>query len=242
MTPDTGNGSSSTLIVLQARLGSRRLPGKALSLIGDRTVLGHCLSRLQASGAAPVVVATTTEPEDEAIAAEAARYGAECFRGPCDNVLERFVLLARLTGARRIVRATGDNPAVDIDAPARVLGTLDALGADHVVEQGLPFGAAVEAVTVPALEQALAWSRDAYDHEHVTPYVIRRPHHFRVLSPAAPAGVRRPDLRFTVDTREDLLCMREIFAVAGPSPAGQPLAALIAAADRIRVFTMRGAA
>ena len=242
MTPDTHYGSAGTLIVLQARLGSGRLPGKALSPIGDRTLLAHCLSRLQASGVAPVLVATTTEPEDEAIAAEAARYGAECFRGPRDHVLERFVLLARLTGTRRLVRATGDNPAVDIDAPARVLAALDAQDADYMVEQGLPYGAAVEAVTVRALEQALASSRDPYDHEHVTTYIHRRPAVFRVATAAAPVAVRRPALRFTVDTRADLLYMREVFAVAGPSAEGQPLAALIAAADRIRGFGLQGAA
>lgn len=235
-------GPAATLIVLQARLGSRRLPGKALSRIGGRTILAHAVTRLVASGVAPVVVATTTETEDDAIAMEAARLGVAAFRGPRDHVLERFVLLARLRGARRLVRATADNPAVDIDAPARVLAGLEASGADHVVDEGLPCGAAVEAVMVPALEAALASSHDAYDHEHVTPFVIRESARFRAVRLPAPAAVRRPDLRFTVDTREDLIYMRDVFAVAGASASVAPLAALIAAADRARALTWLGAA
>ncbi|MGE4065286.1 MAG: NTP transferase domain-containing protein [Vicinamibacterales bacterium] len=237
MTRPTG-----TLIVLQARMGSRRLPGKALSRIGDRSVLAHCLARLRAGGVAPVMVATTTEPEDDAIVAEAAACGVESFRGSRDDVLDRFVRLARLAGAARVVRATADNPAVDIDAPARVLAGLEASGADHVVDEGLPCGAAVEAVMVPALEAALASSHDAYDHEHVTPFVIRESARFRAVRLPAPAAVRRPDLRFTVDTREDLIYMRDVFAVAGASASVAPLAALIAAADRARALTWLGAA
>ncbi|MGE3276396.1 MAG: NTP transferase domain-containing protein [Vicinamibacterales bacterium] len=235
-------GPAATLIVLQARLGSRRLPGKALSRIGGRTILAHAVTRLVASGVAPVVVATTTETEDDAIAMEAARLGVAAFRGPRDHVLERFVLLARLRGARRLVRATADNPAVDIDAPGRVLAALEAQRADYVVEDGLPYGGAVEAVTVGALEQALAWTRDPYDQEHVTPYVVRRPDVYRVVRAAAPASVRRPDLRFTVDTREDLLYMREVFSVAGPHATGHPMAGLIRAADRLRGLALQGAA
>lgn len=231
-------GRADTIIILQARMGSRRLPGKALALIGGRSVLGHAILRLQRSEAAPVIVATTVEPADDAIEAEARRYGVEVFRGPRDHVLERFVLLARAAGARRIVRATADNPAVDGHAASRVLATLERREADYVVEYGLPYGSAVEAVTTMALEQALAYSRDAYDHEHVTPFIVRNPDRFRVIKQLAPAQIRRPDLRFTVDTREDLLYMREVFAAA----ENASLPELIRAADCVEHLPELGAA
>lgn len=227
-----------TIIVLQARMGSRRLPGKALALIGQRSVLGHAIARLQRAEAAPVVVATTVEPADDAIAAEAARCGAQVFRGPRDHVLERFVLLAREAGARRIVRATADNPAVDGHAASRVLGAMAHREADYAVEYGLPYGSAVEGVTTAALEQALAYSRDAYDHEHVTPFIVRNADRFRVMKLPAPSPLRRPDLRFTVDTREDLLYMRQVFAAA----ENESLPELIRAADRVNGLRELGAA
>lgn len=231
-------GRADTIIVLQARMGSRRLPGKALALIAQRSMLAHAITRLQRSEAAPLVVATTIEPADDAIAAEARRYGAQVFRGPRDHVLERFVLLAREAGATRLVRATADNPAVDSHAASRVLATLDRREADYVVEYGLPYGSAVEAVTTAALEQALAYSRDAYDHEHVTPFIVRNPDRFRVVKLLAPPQMRRPDLRFTVDSREDLLYMRQVFAAA----ANESLPELIHAAGRVQDLPELGAA
>lgn len=232
------NGRANTIIVLQARMGSRRLPGKALATIGQRSLLGHTITRLQQTDVARVIVATTIEPADDAIDAEARRHGAQVFRGPRDHVLERFILLARERGATRIVRATADNPAVDGHAPERVLASLDRRHADYVVEYGLPYGCAVEAVTVAALEQALAYSRDAYDHEHVTSFVVRNADRFRVVKLLAPSAVRRPDLRFTVDTREDLLYMREVFAAA----EHDGLPALIHAAERVGRLSELGAA
>ncbi|MCA1585682.1 MAG: NTP transferase domain-containing protein [Acidobacteria bacterium] len=232
------SGRAKTIIVLQARMGSRRLPGKALATIGQRSLLGHAVVRLRQPDIAPVIVATTTEPADDAVDAEARRHGAQVLRGPRDHVLERVILLAREVGATKIIRATADNPAVDGQAAERVLASLERGRADYAVEYGLPYGCAVEAVTVAALEQALACSPDAYDHEHVTSFVVRNADRFRVVKLLAPSAVRRPDLRFTVDTREDLLYMREVFAAAD----NQALPGLLRAADRVGRLSELGAA
>src|SRR5215470_7803700 len=129
-------------------MASTRLPGKALASIGARTLIGHCLTRLRIASAAPVVLATTTNPEDDVLVATAAKYGVTAFRGSADDVLGRYVLAAQSIGARLVVRATGDNPAVDIGAPGRVLAALRSTRADHVIEAGMPYGGAVEGVTV----------------------------------------------------------------------------------------------
>lgn len=220
------------VILLQARMASSRLPGKALHRIGARTLLGHCLARLQAGRAAPVMLATTRRPDDDALAALAALAGVAVFRGEEDDVLGRFVGAARLVGARFVVRATADNPAVDIDAAERVLARLRASGSDHVIEQGLPCGAAVEGVTVDALERASRLAVDPADREHVTTLIRRDTAQFAPLVVDAPAGLRRPDLRLTVDTPEDLAFMRELYGQVTGGTGEPPLAAFIDAADR----------
>ena len=202
-------------IILQARFGSTRLPGKALERIGSRTVLEHCLSRLLSAGVARVVLATTTSVEDDALAAVARRMGVSVFRGDVDDVLGRYAEAAAQFGFDRVIRATGDNPAVDISAPGRLLGALRAHEVDYVSEDGLPYGGGVEAVTAAALRHAAQIATQPDDREHVTPLIRRSTQRFRVLQVTAPAPLWRPDLRVTVDTQEDLVRMRELFDRTG---------------------------
>jgi spore coat polysaccharide biosynthesis protein SpsF len=218
------------LLVLQARMGSTRLPGKVLADVAGTSVLERCVRRLLASGAGPVVVATTGLPADDQIASAAAALGVLLVRGPVDDVLARYVQAASgWTGP--VVRATADNPLVDIEAPARVLQALRA-GADYVVESGLPVGAAVEGMTVEALRQAGARATDAYDREHVTPWIRRGGTRGPVRTLDAPPDLARPDLRFTVDTLDDLAHVRRVVAAAGADPL-LPLQAFIRAAARL---------
>jgi spore coat polysaccharide biosynthesis protein SpsF len=203
---------SEAVVILQARMASTRLPGKALAAIGARTLIGHCLARLRIGGAAPVLLATTTNQEDDVLVAAAARYGVPSFRGPAEDVLSRFVLAAQSVGARHVVRATGDNPAVDIGGAARVLAALRSTRADHVVEDGLPYGGAVEGVSVDALVRASKFATDPADREHVTPWIRRDRGRFTALQIPAPRSVRNPDVRVTVDTNDDLRFMQDLAA------------------------------
>lgn len=217
-------------VVLQARMGSTRLPGKVLARIAGRTVLEHCFERLRVSGL-PVVLATTTRGEDDALVNEAARLGvAATVRGPDDDVLARYVMTAQQCGLDEIVRATADNPAVDLGVTARLLRARRDAGVDHVVEDGLPYGATVEVVTREALERAAELATAPYDREHVTPLLCRDAR-FRSMRVAAPAELRHPHLRLTVDTAADLEFIRKIVERAESSAQPPvPLAALIAAA------------
>ena len=218
-------------VVLQARMGSTRLPGKVLAFIGSRSLLAHCIDRLRIKSNLPVIVATTTETEDDLIAREAQRCGATAFRGPADDVLRRYAMVVAEYGLDRVIRATADNPAVDLDAPLRTLRLLHRTGAHHVVEHGLPIGAAVEAVSAKAILQADEFATDAYDREHVTPY-IKRETRFRAMQGLAPGHVRAPKLRLTVDTAEDLDFVRRVFAAVDlADPA--PLATIIAGAKTL---------
>lgn len=202
-------------IILQARFGSSRLPGKALATIGGRTVLEHCLRRLMFAGVAPVVLATTRRPEDDALEAVARSLGAGVFRGDATDVLSRYLNTADAFDFDVVIRATGDNPGVDIQAPGRLLAAMRANDADYAGEDGLPYGAAVEAVTRDALARAGHSAYHAEDREHVTTYVRRNTQMFKVLAIPAPAPLRRPDVRVTVDTAADLEHVRELFARTG---------------------------
>ncbi len=203
---------SQAVIILQARMTSSRLPGKVLEPIGARSLLAHCLLRLRQDSAAPVLLATTTNPEDTCLVEVAANLGVESFRGPEHNVLQRYVQAAHYVGARFVVRATADNPAIDIGGPERMLRLLRTTGADYVVEDGLPYGANVEGVTTAALERALELATETSDFEHVTTLIRRDRAHFSPHAVPAPSAVRRPEIRVTVDTPEDLWFMRQLAA------------------------------
>ena len=138
-------------IILQARFNSTRLRGKALASVGGTSVLKRCLNRLRQSQAGHVVLATTDRPEDDALAAAARRIGVDVFRGCADDVLARYVDAAVWHDFDVVIRATGDNPAVDIDAPRRLIGLMHRHRADYACEDGLPYGAAVEIVSTAAL-------------------------------------------------------------------------------------------
>jgi spore coat polysaccharide biosynthesis protein SpsF len=175
------------------------------------------------------VLATTSQPEDDELESVARKMGVAVYRGSTEDVLGRFVDTALLHGFATVIRATGDNPAVDIDAAARLIRARAATDADYACEDGLPWGAGVEIVTTAALVRAAMLATSADDREHVTMCIKRRPDRFRVLRLSAPIRLQRPDLRFTVDTEADLLYMRRVFARV--RPAEPSLSDLIAAAD-----------
>jgi spore coat polysaccharide biosynthesis protein SpsF len=220
-----------SIIVLQARMNSARLPGKVLTDIAGCSILGHCIKRLKAANVGEVIVATTTRPEDAAVVAEAERYGARAIRGPVDDVLGRFIVALADWEGEFVFRATADNPVVDIDAPGRVLKVLEG-GADYCVEEGLPVGAAVEGVRTAALRDAASVAHSAYDREHVTPYLRHQPGRFKVCPAPAPPECYRPHLRLTVDTREDFSYVRSLLEQAGAEQRLVPLREVIALADR----------
>jgi spore coat polysaccharide biosynthesis protein SpsF (cytidylyltransferase family) len=209
-------------IIVQARVASTRLPGKALEQIAGRTILEHCLRRLAASGVAQLVLATTRLAEDDALVGIARSLGVLVYRGATDDVLDRFSRAALAYDLDPIIRATADNPAVDVHGPARLLAALAETDADYVREEGLPCGAAVEAVTAEALHHAATHARSAEDREHVTTFIRRRTDLYRVRTQPAPAPLTSPALRLTVDTPEDLQWVRELYSRVGSESPSLP--------------------
>src|SRR3954467_9339551 len=106
-------------VVLQARMGSPTLPGKVLESIAGQSMFAHCVHRLRATSGLPVILATTTLREDDVLVTAAEQLGVPVSRGPDEDVLARYVLAAATFALVEVIRATADNPAVDMDAPRR---------------------------------------------------------------------------------------------------------------------------
>lgn len=194
-----------TGIILQARMGSSRLPGKILKKLDGDTMLGYILNRLGfLKQPVKVVVATSYKPGDDVVEAFCIERKAECFRGSEDDVLERYYLCASKYGFKNIVRLTGDNPFVDIEE-------LDNLIALHLKEKAdythsfsdMPVGCGAEAFSFKALEISQEKGVKENHREHVNEYIHENPGCFKIKQLEIPEGKRRPDIRLTVDTEED---------------------------------------
>jgi len=201
--------------IIQARMGSTRLPGKVLATILGEPMLALLIRRLQPSHFVHrFVVATTLRPEDAQIERLAGDLGIERFRGSEVDCLDRYYQAASVFNAAVVVRLTADNPLVDaafVDwvleefSPARP--QYDYVDSGH--SRTFPLGLAVEAFTFEAL--ATAWQGDCSPQwrEHVTPFIYRHPERFRIKHLASPDYYSH--LRWTVDTPEDLAFMRRIY-------------------------------
>jgi spore coat polysaccharide biosynthesis protein SpsF len=198
-------------IVLQARLDSKRLPGKSLLDLCGKPLIVRVMEALNRVPAALRVLAC---PEDcvTPFAPLAAGAGFELFSGPKEDVLARYALAIRAFGIDRVIRATGDNPFVFADAAAAVNAEAIALDADYAGYGGLPPGAGVESVNAAALLRANDEAEAPYEREHVCPFLYAHPERFRLHRPLAPLRWQGASLRLTVDTAADFERARELCA------------------------------
>ncbi|MEP0813594.1 MAG: glycosyltransferase family protein [bacterium] len=203
------------VIVLQARLGSSRLPGKVLLPLSGRPVLWHILERLKCARTVDqVCVATTVNPADDKLVEFCDEYGVKVIRGSEYDVLQRYIVAAFETEADIVVRATADNPLVHPDGIDEQVEYLENHPeCDYVFQSDLPLGTMVETFTRKTLEKLDYVSRDAIYREHVTFYLHdkRGYHGFHMADIAVPAALRNPELRLTLDTEEDYHLLSTIY-------------------------------
>ena len=198
--------SEVSALVLQARLDSKRLPYKSMLPLGGRPFIFRVM---EAFGFSPWKEKILACPEDSVsvFAPLAEEAGFTLVSGPKDDVLARYCLVIRRCGAERIVRATGDNPFVFIDAAAALNREAFELGADYAGYNGMPYGAGVESIASGALlraeREAADISEDSAEREHVCPYLYKHPELFSLHRPLAPKRWQGQELRITVDTQED---------------------------------------
>ncbi|EME70298.1 spore coat polysaccharide biosynthesis protein F [Paramagnetospirillum caucaseum] len=167
-------------IIVQARMGSTRLPGKILKPLGSMTALAQCLCRCAAIPGIDKVVCAIPEGEAEApVVAEAERCGALVARGPSDDVLKRYAIAARAAGADVIMRVTSDCPLIDPQLCGRMLARLQDEGLDYCCNNlppSWPHGLDAEVFRAAALFEAEGKAAEPFDREHVTPWLRRAPH------------------------------------------------------------------
>lgn len=231
--------SAETLAIVQARMGSSRLPGKVLLDLAGKPMIQRVIERVRcAQRVDRVLVATTTDPTDDPIAAFAAAQGLECYRGSLHDVLDRYYQAAKTQPPRWVVRITADCPFIDpalIDQTVQLLTTHREPPLDFACNRlpppftrSFPIGLDVEACTFDALERAWREASAPFHREHVMPFlyenvILAAPEVITKTCSLAvgtsPRGFRIAQLhhtpnyghlRWTVDTPEDLTFAREL--------------------------------
>ncbi|MDD5595652.1 MAG: glycosyltransferase family protein [Candidatus Omnitrophica bacterium] len=205
-------------VIIQARVGSTRLPNKVLLKVLDRTILEYVIARVrQAKHVDQVFVATTTNKNDLGIVNLAKKSGVEVFRGSENDLLDRFFQTARLFKIKNIVRITADCPLIDPDIIDSVIKLYFKSKVDYcsnILKRSFPVGLDVEIFSFNALRTA--WERAGLpsEREHVTPYIIKHPDRFKLANISF-----KKDLsvkRWTLDRKEDFKLIKAILEALYP--------------------------
>lgn len=210
-----GSEEMNTGVIIQARMGSTRLPGKVMRELFGKTVLGHVIERVQQSKKTDtIIIATTKETCDDAIKIEALKHGVRIFRGSEENVLERYYLAAKQNKLDVVVRVTSDCPLIDPHIIDQLIDIFTNNDFDMVSNSGgdykkrtIPQGLDVEVFSFASLEEAYLYADQLYQKEHVTPYIYEQSQR-RFLQRDL---VDHSSYRWTLDTQEDLLLIQEVY-------------------------------
>lgn len=207
-------------IVLQARLGSKRLPGKVLLPAAGRPMLEILVERLRrARRVSQIILATSDAPTDRALVVEAERLGLPCFVGSEDDVLARYLGAVRQYDLPAVVRITGDCPLMDPAVVDAAIERFLALGPDYlsnVRPRSYPDGLDVEVISAAALERTDRECRDPSLREHVTLYIARHPERFEHAALPHPDAARLAPLRWTLDTEADYRFLKAVIEALLP--------------------------
>ncbi|MDR2632980.1 MAG: spore coat protein [Treponema sp.] len=217
-----------TAVVVQARLDSTRLPGKSLLPLGGKPLILRVMEALKGIWADRYVLAC---PHDcaGAFGPLAAQAGFDLLAGSKEDVLSRYSLAVRGFGIDRLIRATGDNPFVFVDAANTINQEALARKADYAGYSGLPYGAGVESVAAQALLRAEAEASLPAEREHVCPYLYTHPELFLLHRPLAPLVWQDPAVRISIDSPADYRRAAALFQAladtGGPVSQGEPIIA-----------------
>ena len=203
--------------IVQARLGSTRLPGKVLKAIMGNPILLLLVERLRASSYIEnIVIATSDNPRDDGIEKFCKENGIDCFRGSENDVLERHYKAAKKFGADVIVRITSDCPLVDISL---VDGMIDAYMKNkekydiitNINPPTFPDGLDAYVFPMATLEKANKGAKSDYEREHVTPYIFGHPKIFKIMNVENSMGDLSRTHRWTLDYEEDYLFIKAVY-------------------------------
>ena len=205
------------LAVVQARMGSTRLPGKVMKPLAGKTLIEVLISRLRkAKTLDEVLVATTTEKTDDVLAAHCKSKRIPVFRGSSEDVLKRYVDACRKYSASVVVRITGDCPLADpqlVDSLIRSFAKQKVDYLSNTNPPSYPDGLDIEVFTIEALEKAADRASSAYQREHVTPFIYQSGN-FKTGNFANQDDFSKE--RWTVDESNDLKVVDDIFQHFSP--------------------------
>lgn len=192
-----------TVVIIQARMGSTRLPGKVMLSLEGKPVLERVVERVRAArGVDEIVVATTDAPQDAILVRLCERLGVACCRGSEDDVLDRYYRCALAAQADIVVRVTSDCPLFDPELLSEMLNAFKARpGLQFMTNVGYPRGLDVEIFDFATLARAQAEARQPHEREHVTPYMYQVPGRCEMLEYRSPDDFSA--LRWTLDTKAD---------------------------------------
>jgi len=205
--------------IVQARMGSSRLPGKVLKTVLERPLLSWQLDRLRlATTLDHIVIATSVNPADAAIEAFCATAGVDCHRGSELDVLDRYHEAAHRFDADAIVRITAVCPLIDPRTVDELVGLFRRSDLDYAstdLDRTFPLGMDAEVARIGALDAAWQEATAAADREHVMPFLYRQPERFR-LGNLRCATASAAHLRWTVDTPDDLEVVTHLLEAVAP--------------------------
>lgn len=204
-----------TVAIIQARMGSTRLPGKVMKQLKGESVLHHVIERVkQAKMIDEIIVATTTLEEDDILAEKAKHYGVHVFRGSSENVLSRYYKAAKEHKADVVVRITSDCPLIDPKIIDKVITYYLNYKVDIVTNAGnsnyertFPRGLDVEVFSFKVLKLAFMNATESFQLEHVTPYIYKNSNHAYFYK----NKIDYSKYRWTLDTTEDYQFMETIY-------------------------------
>jgi spore coat polysaccharide biosynthesis protein SpsF len=206
--------------IVQARMGSTRLPGKVLKNLEGESVLARVVKRLRRSRLiSEVLVATTDRAADDAIVNECRDLSVMVSRGDQDDVLDRYFRAAQLAKAEVVVRITSDCPLIDPEITDKTVAEFLETRSDYAsnaLVRTYPRGLDTEVMSAAVLGRAWQQARKRYEREHVTPYIYEHPAEFKLLSVTGDTDLG--SLRWTVDTPEDLEFVRAVYARLKDNP------------------------
>lgn len=193
------------ICIIQARMGSSRLPGKILKELGNVDVLTYDVERCkQIKDVSEVIVATSTLPQDDPIAEWCEAHHVNYFRGSEEDVLDRYVQCANLYNPDYVMRVTSDCPFVDYEMAGEIVSLMKREKKDIVLLDGeLPRGLAVELISYKALLRIHKVGQEARHREHVTFYAYEFSNEFSNATYKVPENRLAPEFRITLDTAED---------------------------------------
>ena len=212
---DRLKGKRTICVIVQARMGSTRLPGKVMKDIVGKPLVLHVVERIKRiTPKDTVVIATTTLKEDDTIVDAVTNYDTtiNIYRGSSQDVLDRYYRAAIHCRADVIVRVTADNPLIDPDISGTVIETFLKNQCDYCcnnMPRTYPHGLDTEVFSFESLERAWKKAHTPYEREHVTPYIREHPGEFTLLNVEHTTDLS--NLRWSVDYCEDFAFVTEIY-------------------------------